>query len=203
MISGFPRKTRLAMSPIDSRDLQLAQRIASRSCHDHIPYPTLTAWKQSADAFCRFTGLAGQGPVRRSGRLREPLHRGGDALVGGGQRDADMLCAARAVEIAGRHQNAARGQPRDAVLGTARRGWPTDTGPPSEWSMAKPAERRAGNSAPAAARSARVARVRGRRRPARRPWRPASAWARSSRRVCAPPAARRPGRGSPATKPAR
>ncbi|GFG66630.1 hypothetical protein MKUB_41200 [Mycobacterium kubicae] len=45
-------------------------------------------------------------------KLSEAAGRGGDALVSGGQRNPHMLCTARAVELAGRHQDAARGQPR-------------------------------------------------------------------------------------------
>src|SRR5262249_19385857 len=60
----------------------------------------------------------------RKGELSEPADCGGDALVTGGQRNAHMLCTASAVELAGRHQDAALGQPRDAVPARLTAGGP-------------------------------------------------------------------------------
>jgi len=57
-------------------------------------------------------------------RLSEPFDRGGDALVSSGQRNSHMVRTARAVEVAGRHQDAAGGQPCHGVATRLAAGGP-------------------------------------------------------------------------------
>src|SRR6202045_1273988 len=60
----------------------------------------------------------------RADSLSQPLDRGGDALVGDGQRDPHVPGTARAVEVAGRHQYAQGGKPGDAVVARLTPGGP-------------------------------------------------------------------------------
>ena len=130
-----------------------------------------------------------------AGASRVPGDGGGDPLVGRGQRDAHVAGAGRAVERARRDQDAQAGQALDRRPAVLVAGGPEveaglrvvdpEAGPRS----ARPALLTpcgvAGSSAPRRAR----------RRRARPPSRPGPAPAPSSRRACAPRAARRPAPG--------
>ena len=56
--------------------------------------------------------------------LQPAIDGRGDPLVGGGQRDPHMLRAARAVELAGRDQDAALREPADGVAARLAAGRP-------------------------------------------------------------------------------
>src|SRR5947209_10594816 len=111
LISGFPRKIRLAMSPTDVGICILP----AEPLGEVVTTAFLTqvdGLVTAPDAFCRSRRPCGGG--RAKSILCQPPRGGGDALLRGGQRHPHMAGATRAVEVAGRHQDAAGGQPPDA-----------------------------------------------------------------------------------------